>query len=92
MALPPVGVSVDDFDAHAPSGAGDHPDRGILGGGMEIVLFGFDDLENLFSGDLADFFLVGGLGPGGDAGRFFEQGGGGRRLGDECKRPVLSKP
>src|SRR6266498_771728 len=78
-----------DFDAHAAGGAGDGADGGFFATGIHVVEFQFDDLQDLFPGDFPDFFLVGGLGPGSDAGGLFEQDRGGRRLGDEGEGFVL---
>src|SRR6266566_4906211 len=88
-ALPRFFVLTHYFDTHTAGRAGNDAKAGLFGGGVQIFHFDFDNIEHLFAGDLANFFLVGLFGPGGDSSSFLEQGGSRWRFGDECERFVL---
>src|ERR1051326_3124419 len=79
----------DDFDSHAAGGAGDDSEGGLFGGGIEVLHFGFDDLEDLFASNLADLFFVGFFGTNRDSGSLLEQNRSGRGFSNETERLVL---
>ena len=47
------------FDAHATSGASDNLDRGLVVGGIQVVLFDLHNLEQLGLGDFSNLVSVG---------------------------------
>jgi hypothetical protein len=62
-----------DFNPHAPGRARDNAKRSFFGVGVEVLHFEFNDFENLFASDFADFILVGLFGSCRDSSSFLEQ-------------------
>ena len=71
---------VDDDDAHAAGGAGDHAASGLQRGCVEVGHFGLGDLFDLRFGDLGDFVTIGFGGAALDAAGFLDEHGCGRGL------------
>src|SRR5690606_9947350 len=80
--------SVDDVQAHRPSGARDGPHRALDARGGEVGALVLRDLADLLGGHLADLVLVRLLGAALDLGRLLEKDRRRRRLGDEGERAV----